>query len=182
MHASACARSTAAVLAAALLTAPAWAAAPAGVAAVWAPRRVHFVYQGFTTRYSCDGLRDEIVALLSRLQARDLKVREEPCSTGAGVPDPFPGVTVTMQVLVPAAPGTAGAVSAHWRKVVLTRGDDYGQGGKCELIEQFRHSFLPLFSARTVRLQATCVPHQITPGTYLSAEVLLPDRPGSGHR
>lgn len=181
-------RSAAAVLAVAVLSAPAWSAPAAEAshtAAVWVPRHTEFVYQGFTTRYSCDGLRDKIRDMLSKLGARDLKIREVPCSTPAGGPDPFPGVRVRMQVLVPAAQaGKAGKsaprVQAHWRTVVLApsdTGQDYG--GECELIEQFKHSFLPLFTTRNTRYHATCIPHQLTLGTSLSTEVLVPVHPAA---
>lgn len=159
-------------------------AAPTTVQGVWVPRRVHFVYQGFTTFYSCNGLRDEIEHMLRKLGARDLKVRSDPCIAGTGRPEPFPGVRVTMQVLVPAGPHVAGGtpVPAHWRKVTLaSQGMDFNQGGKCELIEQFRHAFLPLFDARNVQMRATCVPHQITMSNYLSAEVLFPRSPPAHH-
>ncbi len=179
MRCSTCYRSAAAALAVALLPVRAWSA-QAGVAAAWVPKHVQFVYQGFTTRYSCDGLRDKIEDMLLKLGARDLKVREQPCSTPAGVPDPFPGVRVTMQVLVPAAQAKKGApqVRAHWQRVVLAPSEtEVDYGGECELIEQFKRTFLPLFATRKTHFRATCVPHQLTLGTSLSTEALVPDKP-----
>jgi hypothetical protein len=83
------------------------AQSPAGQAqaAVWTPKQFRFVYQGFTTRYSCDGLRDKIRETLLRLGARkdDLHVTETPCAGLGGRPTPFPGVSVRMSVLVPAS-------------------------------------------------------------------------------
>jgi hypothetical protein len=158
---------------------PALAAAQQGVEAVWTPRQVTFVYQGFTTHYSCDGLRDKIEEMLSKLGARDLKVRTFGCIRMVGV-EPFPGVRVTMQVLVSpsaehdkkAGPG----VAAHWQKVVLMPSNaGFEEQGNCELIEQFKETFLPLFSTRHIDYQSNCVPHQLTLGTHLSAEVLVPD-------
>ncbi len=168
-------RSVLAALVAMMLSAPVFAASPP-VQAVWAPRHVYFVYRGFTVHYSCSGLRDEIVRLLTRLGARDLNVRSVGCVRPEG-PERFPGVDVTMRVLAPAARAAAGAprLAAHWKKVVLLSGGGYRAGGQCELMTQFRHTFLPVFDARAIHLRATCVPHQITPGTHLSAEVLFPD-------
>ncbi len=149
------------------------------VDAVWASRDVRFVYQGFTTHYSCDGLRDKISGMLSSLGARDLKVRTYGCTRLVGV-EPFPGVRVSMQVLVPASSQhdkKAGpVVAAHWQEVVLMP-DNAGlqEQGNCELIEQFKETFLPLFTTRHIRYQSNCIPHQITLGTHLSAEVLMPD-------
>lgn len=175
-------RWAAAAAAATLLAAvPAWAAAQDGVAAVWVPKHVQFIYQGFTTRYSCDGLRDEIRTMLEKLGAHDLKVQEYGCVRLTG-PSPFPGVNVHMRVLVPASSaaasqsGNAGStVQAHWKNVVLMPANaDIQDQGKCELIEQFKETFLPLFSARNVKYRSTCVPYQLTLGTHLSAEVLAP--------
>ncbi len=169
-----------AAMAAVLLGAlPAFAAAPVSIEAVWMPRHVTFVYQGFTTHYSCGGLRDKIRQMLAKLGARDLKVREQGCIRAGGV-EPFPGVRVTMQVLVPASSkhgkAMGPAVRAHWQKVVLMPSDaSIEEEGNCELIEQFKETFLPLFSTRDIRYQSNCIPHQLTLGTHLSAEVLMPE-------
>jgi hypothetical protein len=173
----------AAAAAATLLAAvPALASAQQTVAAVWVPKDTHFVYQGFTTRYSCDGLRDKVMSMLSKLGAQSLQVREQPCTSPGGGPDPFPGVRVKMRVLVPASSPqaskykSAGApVQAHWQKVVLMPSNaGFEEQGNCELIEQFKESFLPLFTTRDVKYRSTCVPYQLTLGTHLSAEVLMP--------
>lgn len=161
---------------------PALAVAQDSVSAVWATKDVHFIYQGFTTRYSCDGLRDQVKALLEKLGAQDLKVREAACTSPPGVPSPFPGVVVKMRVLVPASSADASKekdagqpVQAHWKSVVLMPAtSSYQDQGNCELIEQFKRTFLPLFTTRNVKYQTSCVPHQITLGTHLSAEVLAP--------
>ena len=55
---------------AALLAAPAVQGADNSVAAVWRERHVDFMYAGRTTRYSCDGLRDKVRAMLLDLGAR----------------------------------------------------------------------------------------------------------------
>lgn len=176
-------RWVAAAAAAALLAGvPALAAAKDTVAAVWVPKKTQFIYQGFTTRYTCGGLRDEVAHMLRKLGAQDLHVQEEACSTSPGVPSPFPGVTVTMRVLAPASSPqaskykSAGApVQAHWQEVVLMPSNaGFDSQGNCELIEQFKESFLPLFSTRNVKYESTCVPYQLTMGTHLSAEVLMP--------
>jgi hypothetical protein len=165
---------------------PAWAATAPGARAVWASRQISFVYQGFTTRYSCDGLREDIRDMLAKLGARDLEVRAYGCTRLVGV-EPFPGVRVTMKVLVPApahADKKAGALlAAHWQEVVLMP-DEAGlqDEGNCELIEQFKQTFLPLFTTRHIRYQSNCIPHQLTLGTHLSAEVLMPDaKPARAH-
>lgn len=164
--------------------APTLALAQGSVDAVWASRHVSFVYQGFTTHYSCDGLREAIREMLAKLGAQDLKIREFGC-TRFGV-EPFPGVRVTMRVLAPVSSThdhQAGPViSAHWQNVVLMPSNAGPQEqGKCELIEQFKETFLPLFTTRHIDYQSNCIPHQLTLGTHLGAEVLMPDaRPAPG--
>ncbi len=168
------------VAAAAVLGAlPALAVAQGSVEAVWVPRHVTFIYQGFTTHYSCDGLQDKVREMLSKLGPRDLKVFSYGCSRLVGV-EPSPGVRVTMQVLVPAASeqgkkATGAAISAHWQNVeIMAANSSFEEQGNCELIQQFKEKFLPLFTTRHIRYQANCIPHQLTLGTHLSAEVLMP--------
>jgi hypothetical protein len=178
----------------ACLGVPSWAAAandgapaaqPAspGEFAVWTPKEAQFTYMGFTTHYTCDGLRDTIRAMLLQLGARkdDLKVTEEPCSGDPDRPNPFPGVRIKMSVLQPAparlSPDTS-MVEAHWKPVKLPyRESGIDAAGQCELLEQFNQKILPLFTTRNVDVRASCVPHQLEPlGTKLQAEVLVTDQ------
>jgi hypothetical protein len=165
----------------------AWAAAPDAdnaQLAAWTPKELRFVYQGFTTRYSCDGLREKMRSALLALGARkDLTVREGVCSSPVGRPDPFPGVNIKMQVLTPlaatAAAPDATAVAAHWKTVDLRLNQDaLSESGDCELIEQIKQSILPLFTTRKIEYSSNCVPHQLSAGgTRLRAEVLISDAP-----
>ena len=160
-------------------TVPAPAAAPQSIEAVWAARQVSFFYQGFTTHYTCGGLQEEIRGMLSKLGARDLKVHAQGCVRLVG-PEPSPGVRVTMQVLVPAGSahgrGAGPIVAAHWQNVaLLSTANGIQAQGNCELIEQFKETFLPLFTTRHIDYQSNCIPHQLTLGTHLSVEVLMPD-------
>jgi hypothetical protein len=178
-----------------LLSAPAWgaddggqqgggtaAAAPKEMA-VWTPKEVQFTYMGFTTHYTCDGLRDTVKDMLLQLGARkdDLKVYEQPCSGPPDRPNPFPGVKIKMSVLTP-APSTLSDVKqmvpAQWKSVKLPyRETALNAAGQCELLEQFKKTILPLFTTRNVDLKATCVPHQLEPlGTQLTADVLVTDQ------
>jgi len=182
------------VAVACLLGSAAWAAenapapAPAGEpqSAVWTEKELSFVYQGFTTRYSCDGLRDKVRGVLLDLgaQKKDLKVMQMGCSHPSG-PDPFPGVRVKMRVLEPAgSPEAAKAVdptpvAAHWKPVDLKLRDSFtNDSGECELVEQIRHKIVPSFAARNVELKTTCIPHQATAARpSLKLEVLVADDP-----
>lgn len=163
-----------------LASIPTLAAAQDDVSAVWVPKHIQFVYQGFTTHYSCDGLQDRIRSMLEKLGAHDLKVRQFGCVRVSG-PTLFPGVQVDMRVLVPESSADAAkskdaspATQAQWSNVVLMpENASYDDQGECELIEQFKRDFLPLFATRNVKYSSTCVPHQLTLGTHLSAEVLM---------
>jgi hypothetical protein len=151
--------------------------------AVWTPKEVQFVYMGFTTHYTCDGLRDTVREMLLQLGARkdDLKVYETPCSGNPDRPNPFPGVKIKMSVLQP-APDNPGpdtqVVQAYWKPVKLPyRQSGINAAGQCELIEQFNQKVLPLFTTRNVDVKTACVPHQLEPlGTRLQAEVLVTDQ------
>jgi hypothetical protein len=157
-------------------------AADATEPAVWTQKEVQFTYMGFTTHFTCDGLRDAVREMLLQLGARkdDLKVYEQPC-TRPDRPDPFPGVNIKMSVLQP-APATpdsgAPVVEAYWKPIKLPyRATTLDAAGQCELLEQFKHTVLPLFTTRNVDLKASCVPHQLEPlGTSLQAEVLVTDQ------
>jgi hypothetical protein len=181
-------------LAACLLVSSAWAAeagpasasasaaAGEGQPAVWTEKELTFVYLGFTTKYSCDGLRDKVRGVLLDLgaQKKDLKVQQLGCSSSMGRPDPFPGVRVKMRVLQPAS-GTPDdkqtPVAAHWKPVDLKLRDSFTtDSGECELVEQIRHKIVPLFAARNVDLKTNCIPHQATATRpTLRLEVLAPD-------
>lgn len=175
-------RLTSAAAAATFLAAvPALATAQDSVTAVWVPKHIEFIYQGFTTHYSCGGLQDQIRGMLQKLGARNLKVLQMGCVRPEG-PTVFPGVNVTMSVLVPSSSAEASKakssgppVQAQWKKVVLMPvNSGYNEEGNCELIEQFKQQFLPLFTTRKIDYGSSCVPYQLTLGTHLSAEVLAP--------
>jgi hypothetical protein len=149
---------------------------------VWTPKELRFVYMGFTTHYSCDGLADKMRAILLQLGARpDLKVRELPCSGSLGRPTEFPGVTVNVNVLTPwdatSANATVTPIPAHWKLVELsTERDPLREAGDCELVEQVKAHVLPLFTARNIDYHSTCVPNQLQiGGTVLKAELLIAD-------
>jgi len=178
----------AALTAVAVLTcASAWAnpqadesAASGRESAVWAPKELNFAYQGFTTKYSCDGLQDRMRRVLIKLGARpDLRVRGYGCTRLVG-PDPFAGVSIKMNVLQPAGKQGGPAVPVHWQSVDLLTGlyehDPVDAAADCELIGQIKQKVLPLFATRNVDYRSTCEAHHLVPGgTRLKAEVLVAD-------
>jgi len=168
--------------AAALAQAPPQASPAPPAWAVWTPKELRFVYMGFTSHYSCDGLRDKMRVILLQLGARpDMKLRETPCAGQLGRPTEFPGVTVNMNVLTPFDAAKTNAAEtplpAHWKSVeISTDRDPLREAGDCELIEQVKSLVLPLFTARNIEYRSTCIPNQLqVGGTLLKAEVLIAD-------
>ncbi len=167
--------------AAATTAVPALAVAPP--ASRWVERKLDYTYMGFTTHFSCDGLRDTVREVLLALGARksDLKIYSRGCARLEG-PEPFPGVAATFSVLVPVAPGEAGQAGAgapqatRWQSVDLVRLNQSGRDhAPCELLEQLKDKALPLFTSRNLVFQSTCVPHDITLGEIqFKVEVLRP--------
>ncbi len=149
--------------------------------AVWVSKKVNFHYRGFTTTYSCDGLREKVGKILLRLGARDVDVRGYGCTRLVG-PDPLAGVAITMQVLQPAGSQREGEVPAQWQRVdVLRKRDPVIQAADCELVLEIKQQLLPLFSTRNVDYQATCQPRNLLIGaTRLSADVLVPSQRVAG--
>jgi hypothetical protein len=136
------------------------AQAPQHQAAVWKVHDLDFQYMGFTSRFSCSGLRDEMRTILLRLGARadHLEVTPSGCSNVEDRPGRISGVQIHMETLEPAS-GSGTPVDAQWKQVVIggEESDD------CELYEQIEHDILPLFTTRNVKsFNFSCMPHQAT--------------------
>src|SRR5689334_17968318 len=71
-------------------------------AGVWTPKEVDFAYRAFTSRYTCDSLRDKVRGIVLKLGARaDAKVLTYGCLRGPH-PEQLPNVRIRMHVLQPA--------------------------------------------------------------------------------
>jgi hypothetical protein len=159
------------------------AAAAPGPSAHWVERKLDYTYMGFTSKYSCDGLEDNVRQVLLALGARkaDLKIHSLGCTRFNG-PEPFPGVSASFWVLEPLTPdqvskvGDNGANASQWQSVDLTRlnGAQWDQG-QCELLEQMKQKVLPLFTSRNVDFHSSCFPHSVSLGEIqFKADVLRP--------
>jgi hypothetical protein len=145
--------------------------------AVWAQKEVNFRYVGFTTKYSCDGLRDRVRRILLQLGARDdLRMTGYGC-VGVNSPETTPGVRIVMHVLQPASATAGQSVAAHWKMVDLLADRDLLDAARdCELVSQLDRDVLPLFAVRHVDYSAACSAHTpLTGGTRLKADVLVAD-------
>jgi hypothetical protein len=132
---------------------------------VWQKHEYSFVFMGFTSTYSCDGLADKIKLLLIAAGARqDAKSQPGACANGFGRPDKFARASLTFYTLAPSGPDTpAGTkrIDGVWRPVsIADRSPRDLHTGDCELVEQFRNNVLPMFSTRNVEDHIACVPHQ----------------------
>jgi hypothetical protein len=132
---------------------------------VWHKHEYSFVFMGFTSTYSCDGLADKIRLLLLTAGARrDAKSQPGACASGFGRPDKFARANLTFYTLAPSGtdtPSDSKPVDGIWRPVSFA---DHSprelHTGDCELVEQFRNNVLPMFTTRNVDDHTTCVPHQ----------------------
>jgi hypothetical protein len=156
------------------------AAAPA---AHWVQRKLDYTYVGFTTRYTCDGLEDDVRNVLLALGARkrDLEIQSMGCVRFNGV-EPFPGVRATFWVLVPVTAGEAGrsgdkiVAATRWQTVNLVKDRGYpNDQGRCELLDQIKRQALPLFTSRNLNFHSACVPYQESLGDIgFTVDVLRP--------
>jgi len=165
-----------------LLTLPLWtAAAETGdpVAAVWKEQRLTFTYMGRTSRYSCDGLRDKMMALLMDLGARrDMKVSRVGCFEDRPSTKPaYLSPSLALVFSAPALPdpaaqplheGDLSAVDARFEPFTLTSDAFRNLSvADCELVEEFARQILPRLTAREVKSDITCVPYQASGSRFM---------------
>jgi hypothetical protein len=139
------------------------AQAPAHEPGIWQKHQYSFVYMGFTSTYSCDGLADKLKLLLLSAGARaDSTSRAGACSSGYGHPDKFARAELTFYTLEPAGSSTSSPpVDGMWHAVTIgARSPRDLAAGDCELVEQFSAKVLPMFAARNIEPRTACIPHQ----------------------
>lgn len=157
------------------------AAAPLGgasVAAVWKTRHIDFVYRGRTARYSCEGLRDKVRAMLLDLGARrDMKIVATGCEADdrLRVNSPQPGLDIVFSAPAlqdgaarPPGVGDPAATDARFEAFTIA-GDAFRDMGigDCELVQEFARQILPTLATRDVRRDITCVPTQPSESRFL---------------
>jgi hypothetical protein len=156
---------------------PAGAGVP--LEAVWKEQHLRFLYMGRTSRYSCEGLRDKVRAMLLDLGARrDLSITALGCEyAGAGVRQGSSGPSLNIVFSSPALPephakplhpGDLAPMSARFE--AFTIGSDVFRNlgtADCELIEEFAHQILPKLLTRELKQDIACVPSQQSGGRFL---------------
>jgi hypothetical protein len=149
------------------------------IAAVWQERHLRFFYTGRTSRYSCDGLRDKVRAMLLYLGARrDLRI----AALGCEAPAPrvrFGSLGPSLNIVFsapakpdpkgrPLHPGDLAAVDARFEPFTITSDAFRNMGvADCELVEEFARQILPKLVTRDVKQDIACVPFQQNGGRFL---------------
>ncbi|MDP9014700.1 MAG: hypothetical protein M3O41_18980 [Pseudomonadota bacterium] len=161
------------------------------LAAVWKEQRIDFLYLGRTARYSCEGLRDKVRAMLLDLGARrDLKVTALGCEdTGrAGVNSIASSLSIVFSAPALADPadkpsheGDLAATDARFEPFTIAGDAFRNMGvGDCELVEEFTHQILPKLVTRDLKRDIACVPHQQSGSRFLVKGEILRSLPGPG--
>jgi hypothetical protein len=155
-------------------------------AAVWKAQRVEFFYVGRTLRYSCDGLRDKVRAMLIDLGVRrDLTVAVIGCPGYDQVSGAATGLRLKIEFSSPALPaagarplreGDLAAVDARFQSFRIESDAFRNMGiGDCELVQQFAQQLLTKLTVRDVHQDIVCVPYQPNASRFLvRGEILKP--------
>jgi hypothetical protein len=155
--------------------------APAGgpaVAGTWEHHHANFTYYGITALYSCDGLENNIRALLLHFGARkDATVSARGCPHGSSVPGHNAIVDVDFYSLAPSADAKGdNVVQARWVPVLVSPTHPYFMGhGDCELVDELKDILSKNFSLRDLNYRTDCVPHQVNIDDFtIKGEALKP--------
>ena len=155
-------------------------------AAVWREQHLEFFYMGRTSRYSCDGLRDKVRAMLLDLGARrDLRISAVGCGDSGQMRHNSPAPSLNITFSAPALPdpsvkplheGDLAATDARFESFTITSDAFRNLGfGDCELVEEFSHQILPKLVTRALKRDIACVPHQASGSRFLvRGEILKP--------
>lgn len=139
---------------------------PEEAAAAWKKHEVDLLYMGFTTRYTCSGLKSKVRLLLRHMGARqDIKIIERGCEYGYQFVADFPRLKIEFyapELPEPGARDVGEPVLAVWRPIVIKKNSPRGlEMGDCELVEIFRDRVMPKFLTRNVQGDVNCIPHQL---------------------
>jgi hypothetical protein len=139
---------------------------PAEQPAVWTRHEVDFQYMGFTTRYTCSGLKSKVRLLLKYMGVRDdVKLLERGCEFGYQKVADFPRLKITFWAPTLPEQGDKDPgepVLGVWKAVTIKRNSPKGlEMGDCELVELFRDRVMPKFLTRDMQGDINCIPHQL---------------------
>jgi hypothetical protein len=146
--------------------------------AVWKEQRVTFLYRGLTARYSCEGLRDKVRAMLLDLGARrDVRIAAAGCADVGLVEVASAGPSLTIVFSVPVLPdetakplhqGDLAATDARFETFAITSDAFRNMGiGDCELVQEFTRQILPKFVTRALKQDVACMPSQPSSSRFM---------------
>ena len=158
------------------------------LAAVWREQHLDFFYVGRTSRYTCDGLRDKVRAMLLDLGARrDLKIAAIGCEDSGRMRANSPAASLNITFSAPALPdpsmkplheGDLAATDARFESFTIASDAFRNLGfGDCELVEEFSHQILPKLVTRALKRDIACVPYQAGGGRFLVRGEILKTLP-----
>ncbi|MBI2993960.1 MAG: hypothetical protein HYY48_07270 [Gammaproteobacteria bacterium] len=145
----------------------------------WQAKQARFHFAGFTSQYTCDGLRSKVKVLLRSLGARDDVTIRGGCG-GKSFNEPQQSHNVVIGFSIPVLAEGQGlpgeTFPAEWREVRWRANSPSGlDPGDCELVEQLREQVLTLFNPRDMKDESVCVPHQLNTGDPdLRMTILVP--------
>ena len=139
---------------------------PAEEPAVWTLHEVDLQYMGFTTRYTCSGLKSKVKLLLNYMGVReDVKILERGCEFGYQKVADFPRLKITFWAPTLPEKGDKDPgepVLGVWKPLTIKRNSPKGlEMGDCELVEIFRDRVVPKFTTRDMQGDINCIPHQL---------------------
>ncbi len=132
------------------------------IEAQWEAHQIRFRYSGFSSHYTCDGIRSTLKRLLKLLGARD-DVRVESSCIDHLRPQRFHRTLLAFAMPVPADKTDISReiIPAEWQEVRITGvSSRYLDAGDCELVEQFQRQVLPKLSARNKKKKLRCIPYR----------------------
>ena len=134
--------------------------------AAWTRHEVEFQYMGFTTRYTCGGLKSKVKLLLKHMGVRDdVKILERGCEFGYQKVADFPRLKITFYAPTIPEEGEKNPgepVLGVWKPITIKRNSPKGlEMGDCELVEIFRDRVIPKFVTRDMQGDVNCIPHQL---------------------
>ncbi len=136
------------------------------VSAAWKRYEIDLVYMGFTTRYTCGGLKSKVKLLLNYVGVRpDMKIMERGCEYGYQKVADMPHLKLVFYAAAIPEDGSRDAgepVLGLWKSVSIKRNQPRGlDWGDCEMVEQFRDRVLSKLTMRNVAGDVNCIPHQL---------------------
>lgn len=174
---------------------------PTVVSAVWIERDLQLHYVGFTSYYSCDGLRGQVRSILKELGARPgFKVTTRNCINQTG-PELSPSVRIVAAFPVEATPEVLAALESEASKRELVArvqgkspdeataqfparpkrvefrsgGMNFLRDGDCELMEQMRDRVFGPLGVKVIDGRVHCAPKQVSLGAIrMTVDVLEP--------